>query len=168
MIHLPAYLIDDIIIKSLMSKQMPNKPGQPTKYEGKMLKAVAVLCRLGAIDKEIAEALDVTETTINNWKLAHPEFFETIKTNKDVIDDRVEASLLERACGYEHPETKFFCDKGEIITAETTKHYPPDTAAAFIWLKNRRPNKWRDKLEIVGNMDISIIDPDDEPPEDND
>lgn len=27
-----------------------------------------------------------------------------------------------------------------------TKHYPPDTAAAFIWLKNRAG--WRDKQDI--------------------
>ena len=29
-----------------------------------------------------------------------------------------------------------------------TEHFPPDTAAAFIWLKNRQPHRWRDKKEV--------------------
>ena len=28
------------------------------------------------------------------------------------------------------------------------EHFPPDTAAAFIWLKNRQPHRWRDKKEV--------------------
>ncbi len=28
----------------------------------------------------------------------------------------------------------------------TVKHYPPDTQAASLWLRNRQPDKWRDKL----------------------
>lgn len=36
------------------------------------------------------------------------------------------------------------CD-GVIITTPTTRHYPPDTTACIFWLKNRRPDLWRDK-----------------------
>ncbi|WGS85031.1 hypothetical protein [Methylomonas sp. UP202] len=34
----------------------------------------------------------------------------------------------------------------EVVTTE--KEALPDTSAAFIWLKNRRPKDWRDKIEI--------------------
>lgn len=31
----------------------------------------------------------------------------------------------------------------------TIKHYPPDTVAGIFWLKNRQPDKWREKQEIA-------------------
>jgi hypothetical protein len=34
------------------------------------------------------------------------------------------------------------------------KYYPPDTAAAFIWLKNRRG--WKDKQELDHKTPIPI------------
>lgn len=34
----------------------------------------------------------------------------------------------------------------EVVTTE--KEMPPDTSAAFLWLKNRRPKDWRDKIEV--------------------
>jgi hypothetical protein len=36
---------------------------------------------------------------------------------------------------------------GEIVMTPTVKRYPPDTAAAIFWLKNRQRAKWRDKIE---------------------
>ena len=71
-------------------------------------------------------------------------------------------SLYKRATGYEHKEDDIKQYLGEIIVTETIKHYPPDTAAMNIWLKNRRGkikdvddsgqetggHKWADKQEI--------------------
>lgn len=53
-----------------------------------------------------------------------------------------------RATGYEHEEEVVFCYQGQIITHKTTKHYAPDVAAIAIWLKNRRPDKWKDKQDV--------------------
>ena len=103
---------------------------------------------LGAIDKDLAAFFAVSETTINNWKTEHPEFLESIKGAKDAANAKVVRSLFERATGYSHPEDKVFSvmDKdGNPLIVPTIKHYPPDTAAAFIWLKNRDSENWRDK-----------------------
>ena len=35
-----------------------------------------------------------------------------------------------------------------LIIVPYIEHYPPDTTAASLWLRNRQPNKWRDKREI--------------------
>ena len=35
----------------------------------------------------------------------------------------------------------------EPIVVESERYYPPDTAAQIFWLKNRRPERWRDKQE---------------------
>lgn len=122
--------------------------GRPTRYNKIFHPAlVGALARLGKTDKEMAEELGIALKTLYNWKNTHPEFLHALKAAKEEPDDRVERSLFERALGYEHPEEKIAMDakSGAIVRAMTTKHYPPDTAAAIIWLKNRRPEKWRDK-----------------------
>jgi len=122
--------------------------GRPTKYKVEMCDQVYKLCLLGYIDKEIAAFYAIRESTVNKWKVEHPKFMESIKRGKDLADANVAESLYKRALGYTHPEEKVFCNLGHVITHETTKHYPPDTQAASLFLRNRQPNKWRDKQEI--------------------
>ena len=56
--------------------------------------------------------------------------------------------LYKRALGYEHPEVHVSNYQGEITLTPLTKHYPPDTQAASLWLRNRQPKKWRDKQDL--------------------
>ena len=122
--------------------------GQPTKYKVSYNEDVYKLCLLNSTDKQIADILNISEATLNNWKQEHPKFLESIKEGKEKADSTIAESLYNRAKGYSHEDTHISNYKGEITTTEITKHYPPDTAAAFIWLKNRRPEKWRDKTEV--------------------
>ena len=127
-----------------MSKE--KHPGQPTKYKESYNTQAYKLCLLGSTDKQLGDFFEVEESTINNWKIAHPKFLESLKKGKLVADAEVAEMLYHRAKGFKHPEDKIFCTNGIVTTVETIKHYPPDTAAAFIWLKNRA--KWKDKQEI--------------------
>ena len=53
--------------------------------------------------------------------------------------------LYERANGYSYDAVKIFCSRdGEIIEAPYVEHVPPDVTACIFWLKNRRPQDWRD------------------------
>lgn len=119
--------------------------GRPSELNEKIIKQAYKLALLGLTDAEMADIWGVSETTVNNWKLAEPKFLESLKKGKVDADADVAASLYERAKGYAHPEEKVFCSDGVITTHTTTKHYPPDTAAAMIWLRNRQGTKWRDK-----------------------
>lgn len=121
---------------------------RPTKYKPEYNKQVFKLCLLGADDKQLADFFDVTEQTINNWKISEPEFFESLKKGKLQADARVAKSLYDRALGYSHKEDKVFQHEGTPVIVETTRLYPPDTTAAIFWLKNRQPEKWRDRQEI--------------------
>lgn len=121
--------------------------GAPSKYERKFCKQVERLCKLGATDKEIADFFEVVESTINLWKIEHPEFSESIKKGKVIADVTVADSLFKRANGYSHADVDIKMYEGEIIETKLIKHYPPDTAAAIFWLKNRQKKKWRDKIE---------------------
>jgi hypothetical protein len=126
--------------------------GRPTKYDEQYAKQAYKYCLLGADDMRLAELFEVSESTVNNWKLEHPEFLDSIKMGRDVADANVGKSLYDRAMGYSHPEDKIFVHNGETIIVPTTKHYPPDATSAIFWLKNRQPAKWRDtqNIEVSG------------------
>src|SRR5690606_25933325 len=90
-------------------------------------------------------------------KQEFPEFSESLKKGKDEADALVASSLFRRALGYNHPDTDIKMFRGKIITTKVTKYYPPDTTAAIFWLKNRQPEKWRDKQEIKHSLDEEQI-----------
>lgn len=138
-----------------MSKEEPKKRGQPSKFE-KVKDIVIRLAKYGLTDKQMAEIIGVTEQTVNNWKKANPSFFESLKSEKEIADAKVERSLFERATGYSHAEDKIFNDNGKPLVVPTIKHYPPDTTAAIFWLKNRKPAEWRDRQDIEHSGGISI------------
>lgn len=122
--------------------------GRPTDYKEEYDEQTFKLCLLGATDESLADFFDVAVSTIGLWKIKHPTFSEAIKRGKMKADAEVAQSLYHRAKGYQHPEDKVFCTNGEVTVVPTTKYYPPDTAAAFIWLKNRA--SWRDRQEHTG------------------
>lgn len=59
-------------------------------------------------------------------------------------------ALFHRAKGYSHPAFKIFNANGAPLVVPYTEQYPPDTGADAFWLKNRRPNEWRDRLDALG------------------
>ncbi|NLW90671.1 MAG: hypothetical protein GXY34_03605 [Syntrophomonadaceae bacterium] len=143
---------------------VPGKGGRPTDYKEDYCKKAYKLCLLGATDKEMADIFGVAESTLNLWKKEHKEFSESLKMGKEAADANVANRLYQRAMGYQHPEDKIFNDNGEPLIVPTTKHYPPDPTAAIFWLKNRQPQKWRDKQEIdtniSGGIEVSFTSPD--------
>ena len=126
--------------------------GRPTRYKKAFDELAYNYSLLGATDKEIASFLDIAVSTLNNWKKDHPRFMESIKKGKVQADAEVSAKLFHRAKGYEHKETKVFNQQGEIITHDVVKHYAPDPTAAIFWLKNRQPDKWKDRKEVDNNV----------------
>jgi AraC-like DNA-binding protein len=142
---------------------MPKKVGRPhTKVKDRIeekhfdLEVIQKLAFHGLIDKEICDILNVSEMTLNRWK-QDAEFMLALKKGKLEADLRVERALYERATGYEHEDTYFSNYRGLVTATPYIKHYPPDTAAAFIWLKNRRSEKWRDKMEVEHSGGITVL-----------
>lgn len=150
-----------------------NKQGRPTKYKEEYNEQAYKLCLLGATDKEIGDFFNVTEQTINNWKIEFPSFFESIKSGKIEADSVISSSLFKSAKGYtskeityermdadinpesEEPEDTMF----EVFRKKVVvKDVAPNPTAIIFWLKNRQPQKWRDKQEVglSGNVEIDI------------
>lgn len=131
-----------------------NGGGQPTKYKVSYNEDVYKLCLLNSTDKQIADFFNISESTLTNWKSTYPKFLVSLKEGKEKADSTVAESLYNRAIGYKHSDVHISNYKGEITTTEITKHYPPDTAAAFIWLKNRQG--WSDQPKEITEQDLNI------------
>lgn len=123
------------------------KTGRPSKYKKEFRVQAEKLCKKGFIDNEIADFFDVDVSTLNRWKVAHPEFHESLKESKKHSDSLVVDSLYNRALGFEVEEVKTEkCNSGEKVTV-TTKKVIGDTTAQIFWLKNRQPELWRNNPE---------------------
>jgi hypothetical protein len=135
--------------KAPKTKSKKNKGGRPSPYTKETAahycEQASRACMLGATNPEIAKKLGVATSTISKWIKEKPEFSDAIKKGKGESDENVAISLYKRATGYSHPDVHISNYKGIITVTEITKHYPPDTGAAAMWLKNRRPDLWRDK-----------------------
>lgn len=136
---------------------------RPTKFKPEFVPQASKLAALGATDIEIADFFEVTERTLNRWKNESDEFCQSLKVGKTVADDRVERSLFARANGYEHEDVDIRVVDHVIVQTKLRKYYPPDTTACIFWLKNRRPDLWRDKVDMQhsGTMNVSLASGDD-------
>lgn len=90
--------------------------------------------------------MGISRSTLNEWKNKYKDISDTLKNSKEVADIQVENALFKRAVGYDYEETKVEIDThGKKHMVKLTKHMPPETTAAIFWLKNRKPEAWRDK-----------------------
>lgn len=125
-----------------------DKGGRPSSYQPEFAEQARKLCELGATDIEVADFFDVSGRTIYRWQLKYPEFCQALKAGKDIADERVERSLYHKATGYTYEAEKVFQYQGEIVRAKVREHIPPDTTSMIFWLKNRRPDAWRDVHKV--------------------
>lgn len=122
---------------------------RPEKWDDSYLKIAEAACRMGATDQELADMFSVSVRTIYNWRNSKPEFAEALKAGKAEADDRVERSLFQQAVGYEQDEVKIFMPAGaeSPVYAPYRAKVAPNVTAAIFWLKNRRREDWRDKVD---------------------
>ena len=109
--------------------------------------------RDGLTDEQIAHNIGIVPSTLYEWKKKYLEISEALKRGKEVIDRQVENALLKRALGYEYEEVKQIVEKDETgkdrkRIEKTTKQVIPDVTAQIYWLKNRKPEQWREKREV--------------------
>lgn len=154
--------------------------------------------RDGLTDEQLAERMNITPSTLYEWKKRYSEISESLKRGKEIVDIQVENALLKRALGYaynedkyisipmelaeydekltqymnlyrfEHPEAtdselmlirEQFPKTKEVLAERKVKEVVPDTTAQIFWLKNRRPDKWRDKQDMELSGEVKTTNP---------
>ena len=123
---------------------------------------VEAWARNGLTDEQISKNLGIAVSTLNEYKNKYPEFSESLKRGKEIVDVEVENALLKRALGYKYDEvTKELVEDKETgiselkVTKVVTKEVAADTTAQIFWLKNRKPEEWRDKKEVKHDGNIN-------------
>lgn len=124
--------------------------------------------RDGLTDEQIAKNMGIKRQTLYDWKKKYPDISDALKRGKEVIDREVENALLKRARGYQYDETTYEKvvvrdSEGKVVghqmqpTKVVTKEVQPDVTAQIFWLKNRKPDVWRDKkeTELSGGIDVT-------------
>lgn len=108
--------------------------------------------REGLIDEQIAKNMGISRSTLNEWAKKFPDISDALKRGKAPVDLEVENALLKRALGYEYTEVtkerQFNRKTGVfelVVTKEVRKVVPPDPVSIIFWLKNRRPDIWKDR-----------------------
>lgn len=102
--------------------------------------------RDGLTDEQIAKNIGINRTTLYDWKKKETNIADALKKGKEIIDFEVENALLKRALGYEYEEEIY---ENGILTKKVKKQVAPDTTAQIFWLKNRKKEQWREKVEVV-------------------
>lgn len=89
--------------------------------------------RDGLTDEQIAHNIGIRRTTLYDWKNKYPDINDALKKGKEIVDYEVENALLKRA------------KQGDVT-------------AQIFWLKNRRPEKWRDKVQFTDETSLKKLD----------
>lgn len=110
--------------------------GRPTKYDPAHCDVAEATLAEGFSEAVLAGRLDVTVTTVANWKNEHPEFLEAVKRGAAKGAEVWEARLHTLAASGEGNAT-----------------------AIIFGLKNRVPSLWRDKTEqeVTGEVRVNSI-----------
>ena len=120
--------------------------------------------RDGLTLQQIAKNCGVSKQTLYTWRGKFPELEEALIQGKDAADREVENALYNSACGYTmtvkkpvktkvidyDPKTgKKVREVEEWITVEEEIHVPAQVTAQIFWLKNRKPDQWREKNDLT-------------------
>jgi hypothetical protein len=127
--------------------------GRPTTYRPENADIARQACMLGATNEALAERFEVCRRTIDNWIATIPDFSNAVRQGREVADETVVSALFARATGMEQKMTKVFCHRGQPVTANYTVQLPPDVRACIFWLRNRRPEQWRENRPLVEGED---------------
>ena len=117
--------------------------------------------RDGLTDDQIAGNIGISRSTLNEWKKKYPDISDTLKKGKDVADRMVENALFESAIGrtytlkkpikvkeVKYQDGKRVSEVEHVEYADEEVVIPPNTTAQIFWLKNRKPETWREKQEV--------------------
>lgn len=126
----------------------------PTTADIELCKIAASQCRT---PDEFCNFMEVDLYIFNHWVETNVYFRGAFKSWKNYADRTIEAALAKRAIGFTKKIKKDILTRaGTIETLVTEEYFPPDTAAANFWLKNRQPEEWKDTKQIDLNVQADI------------
>lgn len=158
-------------IKEVMEEMAKSKAEKWLEPDG--LLRIEGWARDGLTEEQIAKNMGVSRSTLSDYKVKYPDILRAIKNSKEVADREVENALFNKATGYtvklkkpmkvrhvEYDEVsgRKVAEYERIEYIEEDVHVPADTTAQIFWLKNRKPNEWRDKVTVTDESSLEKLD----------
>lgn len=137
--------------------------------------------RDGLTDEQMSQKMGISPSTFYAWMLKYPEISEAVKNGKEPVDIDVEDSMVKLALGHyvtvkkpmkvrtekrlkkkdkdgKEYETGVIVEE-HIEYVDEQVYIPPNVTAQIFWLKNRKPEQWKDKREqVVSTRDGVLAD----------
>jgi len=138
------------------------------------------MARDGLDNKDIAKYFDYTEAYFSTLINSKSELSKALKRGRKPLEIVVENSLYRRAtglkvktqvrrfiekqcdCGGKDSDCLYCDGTGKIVTneetvQETITELPPDTGAAALWLKQKKPDIWnKQPVKMEMNADVNL------------
>lgn len=121
---------------------------------------------------QIAHNVGVADSTFRRWKEENEALSAAIKRGNAPVDLEVENAMLKSALGHKETVRKAIKVKtekqkvgeGKIVEehieyVDEEVYIPPQVVAQIFWLKNRRPDKWKDKIEQTVVTEVEDLTP---------
>jgi len=126
----------------------------------------------GLTNEQIAKNIGICRDTLNEWCKKFPVISDAIKKGRRPACVEVENAMFKSALGYtvtirkpvkiktkKQLSGKGTIEEEHIEYVEEEVHVPANTLAQIYILKNRRPDKWRDKpVDVAENSKVTVID----------
>lgn len=127
--------------------------------------------RNGLTNEDIAHNMGISRSTLSDWEKKYSAISDALKCGRECADLRVENQLYRNAIGYEYTEQQAIkvkrvywdgsgrrCEAEDVKVVDVKRHHAGETTAQIFWLKNRRPDDWRDKIvtESEGPVSVSV------------
>ena len=131
---------------------MAGRNGKYEKYVKPYFEKIDKLLNDGASEKQVADSLDISYASWNNYKRDYPELKELCEKPRTKLVEDLRSALVKRALGFSYEEKKQYITEDEQgnkkkHTEITTKQALPDTTAIFGALNIYDPDYVKDKKQ---------------------
>jgi len=137
------------------------------KFSKEIIEKICKHLKKGATITSACEAVGISRETFYDWLNKKPDVSDTIKKAMAIPDKKVENALFKTATGsfrYTEKHYEQVTDEKKKTTElklvkTVRKRVPPNVTAQIFYLKNRKPEEWKDRqnLELSGNVLIKVI-----------
>lgn len=142
--------------KKPRKRSASTKVGKPALDPEELIVKIYFDVPKGLNNKQLAACLGISVSAHCELKAKSNEYNEAVKHYMNVSTVEVMQSFKKIAVGYTYDEVKQErrlnkqLGKYEMVTTEiVTKYVAPNPTAGIFWLKNKKPEEFKDRVETV-------------------
>ena len=154
--------------KKNVNKPRLSKRGQEWEQEEK-LTLITGWAKEGLSDEQIANNMGVARSKLFDCRKSSELISNALKKGKEVTDYEVENAMYKSAIGYNVKVAKQFKlktvsyidgnrhEKEELVEGYEEIHVPANVTAQIFWTKNRKPDLWKDRVDVAEVQEYEVV-----------